>query len=271
MDARMKIIIAVFLLAIVFYFLQFMLEFIKKKEHFTSSYFDDVEESSSERSRLREHFEDAKAAPKEAPADNKPYELRIFILDEIEKLNIADKTIKGNVMEALFSETAMKELEGMTKDQRVAKVKSVYDGAKGAAPAAPAKAPAAQVAPKQSYTDAPSKPDDSGKFIEEKIKAYFSNEVKIDSEPNEQSEQSEQSEPSKESFDDSVLQARVQKAAEKLDVVIHNLKEMKGFLSTKEGYNQPAQTNTRLPELPKVPKDPFLVEGFENIRGYAYY
>lgn len=262
MDARMKIIIAVFLLVIVFYFLQFMLEFVKKKEHFTSSYFDDAE--NYEDKRRVEHFaEDAPKAPAasapkppEPSENNKPYELRIFILDEIEKLNISDKTIKGNVMETLFSETTMKELEGMTKDQRIAKVKAVYDSSKKTeAPAAPAK---------QSYDNMPttgqgkvaqeSAPKDH--FIEESIKSYFSNTVEEPKEP-------VQSPAKKEKFDDSGFHTKVQKASEKLDVVIDNLKEMKGLLSGKESYVGP--------DPPKLPKDPFLVEGFENIRAYAYY
>ena len=249
----MKIIIAVFLLVIVFYFLQFMLEFLKKKEHFTSSYFDDSENYEDRRS--VEHFEEAapKAAPKapESNENSKPYELRIFILDEIEKLNISDKTIKGNVMEALFSETTMKEMDGMTKEQRIAKVKAVYDISNKAAPAA---APAATPAAKPATTGEGKVKQEVKKdhFIEESIKSYFSNTVE---EPNEPTQ--------KEQYNDGGLQTKVQKASEKLDVVIDNLKEMKGILSGKENYSGP--------EIPKMPKDPFLVEGFENIRGYAYY
>jgi hypothetical protein len=257
MDARMKIIIAVFLLVIVFYFLQFMLEFLKKKEHFTSSYFDDSENYEDRRS--VEHFEEAapKAAeaakPAEAPKapesseNSKPYELRIFILDEIEKLNISDKTIKGNVMEALFSETTMKEMESMSKEQRIAKVKAVYDISNKAAPAA-----AAPVAKPATTGQGKVQQETKDHFIEESIKSYFSNTVE---EPNEPTK--------KEQYNDGGLQTKVQKASEKLDVVIDNLKEMKGILSGKENYSGP--------ELPKMPKDPFLVEGFENIRGYAYY
>lgn len=247
----MKIIIAVFLLVIVFYFLQFMLEFLKKKEHFSSSYFDDADDD------REEHFVDAKPvdakpvkqeavvkqeAKPPQPSDSKPYELRIFILDEIEKLNITDKTVKGNVMEALFSETAMKELEGMSKDERAAKVKSIYESAKKA------EAPA-----KQGYDNIPTSgsgtvKQETGKLIEEKIKSYFSNEVDMDEDA-----------PKKERFDDN-LQTKVKQASDKLDVVIDNLKEMKGILAggTKEKYQ---------PEMP-VPQ---TIEGFENIRGYAYY
>ena len=257
----MKIIIAVFLLVIVFYFLQFMLEFLKKKEHFTSTYFDDSE--NYEDRRKVEHFEEVApkaaeaakpaAAPKapEPSENNKPYELRIFILDEIEKLNISDKTIKGNVMEALFSETMMKELEGMSKEQRITKVKAVYDSSNKAGVAAPAEPAAKLPTTGQGKVQQEAKKDN---FIEDSIKSYFTNTVEEPNEP----------EPTKkEQYNDSGLQTKVLKASEKLDVVIDNLKEMKGILTGKENYSGP--------ELPKIAKDPFLVEGFENIRGYAYY
>ena len=110
---RLKIIIIVFVIVVIFYIFQFVYGYMNKKEHFTSAYYDDAE-----------HYEDS---PNKT--DQQPYELRIFILDEIDKLNITDKNLKGNVMESLFSESSMKELEGMTKEQRVQKIKNVSQSA----------------------------------------------------------------------------------------------------------------------------------------------
>jgi nucleoside-diphosphate kinase len=93
MDMRLRIIIIVFVVVVIFYFFQLILGYMNKKEHFTSHYFDDVEK-----------YENAPNVSQEKPVEStKPYELRIFLLDEIEKLNISDKSIKGNIMEKTFS------------------------------------------------------------------------------------------------------------------------------------------------------------------------
>lgn len=271
MDTKMKIVFAVFVLVIVFYVFQFIFDYMKKKEHFTSHYFDDVE-----------HYNDA--PPKEAdkkpvepkkevvmpetPAETKPYELRIFVLDEIEKLNITDKAVKGAVMETLFSESSMKELESMSKEQRIAKVKSVHDtaakgGAATGAVATGAVAGAAVTAAKQAFDQLPvvgssSVSGGSSKGIEDKLKSYFTNVIK--------------EEPVKDHFDGDDIREKVSKASEKLDDVIDNLKEMKQILGGVGGSaDDTPKAKFTLPPFPKAPENAPLIEGFENVRAFAWY
>lgn len=260
MDTKMKIIFAVFVLVIIFYFMQFMLEFMKKKEHFSNRYFDDVE-----------HYEDAPSKPAATPDVMKPYEVRLFLLDEIDKLNITDKSAKGALMETLFSEATMKEFDNLSdskesRDKLSAKVKSVYESVKApsvaAAPvvAAPLTAPKTESAeaPKQvaaadasapaKFENAPEKTDG----FEHKMKAFFAN-----------------NEVGSATLD---LKSKVNKASEKLDVVIDNLQDMKQLLSdsaaSKESYvPSPPSLSSIAPLLKKQE----LIEGFESIRSYATY
>ncbi len=81
---KTRIIIGVFVVVAVFYFAQLLVNFMSKKEHFSTSYFDDVE-----------RYEDA---PPPKTEDNS-YKLRIFLLDEIDKLGESEKSVKGNIME----------------------------------------------------------------------------------------------------------------------------------------------------------------------------
>lgn len=232
MDMRLRIIIIVFVVVVVFYFFQLIFGYMNKKEHFTSHYFDDVE-----------RYENAPTVTQESERseNTKPYELRIFLLDEIDKLNISDKTIKGNVMETLFSESSMNELIKMTKEDRIKKVKEVYDKAQDTS-STPIVKPPEKFVEEKSFDEKLKAHFASGTIHLPEVKDYFENDFKNKSE----------------------------KAISKLDVAITALTDMKDILrgNTKEPY---------IPDIPVVPPTPpkptskELIEGFENVRGFAYY
>ena len=118
MDTKLKIILVIFVVLILFYLCYFIFNYYesktinsvkKTKEAFTLEDDDDVE-----------HYEEPQATTttKEKSSASE-YDQRVFILDEIEKLNIDDKEIKGKLMESLFSEASLKKLETMSsKDKR---------------------------------------------------------------------------------------------------------------------------------------------------------
>jgi hypothetical protein len=271
MDMRLKVIITVFAIVGVFYFFQFIFQYMnKKKEHFTSSYYDDVERyedapvknnfalpslpsPSATSSLSKPPASDTSSAENTshvpvitqtsplsvAPAVNgemstekekeaKSYELRILLLEEIDKLQITDKTIKGNVMESLFSEISMKELQTMSKEQRVQKVKDIYAGASSRTAA-----PTVEVKPS----------------IHDNIKSYFT----VDNLTMPKSPESAKT--------NDVI---IKKASEKIDLVIDNLKDMKNILNGKEEYSE------SYPDKPKQAESSSMIEGFENSRSFAY-
>ena len=228
---KTRIIIGVFVVVAVFYFAQLLVNFMSKKEHFSTSYFDDVE-----------RYEDA-PPPK---AEDNSYKLRIFLLDEIDKLGVSDKSVKGNIMETLFSESKMKELESKTKEERIAIVKKVYEDAK------PAAAPAAIVTQETAVaTDAPTQ-----KTLGDQAKAYFEN---IDM-------------PEIKDYYQNQFQNVASQAGEKLDVAISSLKDIKDILQGKFAKEPYVPDLPVAPKLPgeQAPKKP-VIEGFENIRSFAFY
>ena len=246
MDMKLKIIFAVFVIVVVLYFMQFMIDFMKKKAHLSNRYFDDVE-----------HYEDAPETTKASPSAMEPYKIRLFLLEEIDKLKIEDKNVKGAVMECLFSETTMKEFDKLpdnkdSRDKMAAKVKECQASILNTTASTPAEAPKAPAAepPKSPAAEPPKAPaaepqkapaaEPAKAPVTEAVKAFFAN-------PEGNNE----------------LKAKVNKASEKLDAVIDNLQDMKRLLSDgneKEEY---------VPPYPKLPERSPLIEGFENIRAYA--
>jgi hypothetical protein len=138
MDTKLKIILVIFVVLILFYLCYFMFNYYetktangsvnqKTKEAFTMEDDDDDVE----------HYEEP---PKEKSTSE--YDQRVFILDEIEKLNIDDKEIKGKLMENLFSETTLKKLETMSSKDKRDFINKEHDKL-----ATKEEAPAAQAAP----------------------------------------------------------------------------------------------------------------------------
>lgn len=123
LDLKYKIIIVVFavvmLLYVGHYFVQQLNTTSSKKETFVVD--DDVE-----------HYEEPpaheskEAATTAAPSTSEPkYDLRVLVLDDIEKLRILDKDLKGKLMQEIFNE--LDNLKGMTAAERELYIKKKYD------------------------------------------------------------------------------------------------------------------------------------------------
>lgn len=223
MDMRLKIICAVFAVIVIFYLIQMVTGFMNKKEHFSGSYYDDVE-----------RYEDA--------PPTKPYELRIFILDEIEKLNINDKNLKGNVMETLFSETVMNDLKMMSKEQRIERVKTAHKDAHKPAVSAESVVPTPPKTTPEIPKSAYQEPEDDLPLHLPEIKDYYQNDQRH----------------------------KIKKVSDKLEGVIKGLQDMKGIIDgsdVKETYIQDVPIPPPAPVGPKKE----LIEGFENVRSFAMY
>ena len=226
MDMRLKIIVVVFAIVGVFYFVQFVFGLMgKKKEHFTSDYYDEVE-----------NYEDA---PKPAAAKEEEYDMRIALLEEIDKLPITDSKVKGSVMEAVFSDVSMNKLKDMSKEKRKEEIKTIY----------------------QTITTGDVKQETViKKPVAEQVKSMFTEgSIPV---------------PSFKDYYENDFRNKTNKALDKLDLVIKNLEDMKGILSStpeKEAYVPDLPIPPSLPEKPESKPKPPLIEGFENIREYAFY
>ena len=146
MDLKYKIIIVIFIVLLFLYASYFLFNYYntkatkKTQEAFTIEDDDDVE-----------HYEEPPVSTKKKVDPPSEYDQRVFILDEIEKLNIDDKEIKGKLMETLFSEATLTKMNGMTTKAKNIFIKKEYDSlaapAEPAPPAAPAAPPAEPAAP----------------------------------------------------------------------------------------------------------------------------
>ena len=256
MDTRLKIIITVFAIIVVFYFFQFLFGYMKKKEHFTSSYYDDVE-----------HYENSDKVHQETDNDNEKekYELRIFLLDEIDKLNITDKIVKGNIMETLFSDTSMDNLSKMSKEKRIEQVKNVYQSAVNVKSSVtqetvPTTKNATHIAEEMDEEE-PS-PDMYKKPFENQIKQMFKgSDFKL---------------PNPDDYLSFDHKNRENQFNEKYEHIVETLTQMKELMTN----NKPEPKIPHIPQpLPMVEEftnskaktKGGLIEGFENIKEYATY
>jgi hypothetical protein len=234
MDMRLKIIIVVFAVVVVFYFFQLVFGMMKKKEHFSSHYYDDVET-----------YEDA---PKEKTEE---YDLRIALLNEIDKLDISDSKVKGSVMESVFSDATMKKLKDMPKDKRKEEVKNIYQSVVG-----DGKTVKQEVVPPGNVPPGNVPPGNVNVIEKKPIAEQMRDVVQSASIPM----------PNLKDYYENDFRNKTSKALDKLDVVITNLQDMKSILSgneSKEPYI--AELPTPPPSLMKE-----TIEGFENVRGFAY-
>lgn len=118
MHIKYKITIFVFLALVFLYFLHFVITYDRTKETFVEE--DDIE-----------HYEEPKVVPSSAKPASTTYDMRIMILDDIEKLNLTDKSLKGKLMQDVFAdEAALKALESNTSEDRIAFVKSKLEALK---------------------------------------------------------------------------------------------------------------------------------------------
>lgn len=118
---KYKITIFVFLGIIFLYFLHFVITYDRtKKETFVDE--DDIE-----------HYEEPTTIqpPSKPVSTSTTYDMRILILDDIEKLNLTDKTLKGQLMQEIFAdETSLKTMDSKTAEERMTFVKSKLDALK---------------------------------------------------------------------------------------------------------------------------------------------
>lgn len=120
---KYKVIIVIFIIIALLYagqyFITHMNSTTQKKETFVDD--DDVE-----------HYEEppvvaakGTGAPPAAATDVK-YDLRILVLDDIEKMHIIDKEVKGKLMQDIFAHD-MDTLKDMNADERAKFIKNKYD------------------------------------------------------------------------------------------------------------------------------------------------
>lgn len=126
MDMKFKIIILVFVVIALLYAVHFMLTQLNAKTTKTETFIidDDVE-----------HYEDP--VKTDAPVKPKPetrsdktqekYNTRVLILDDIEKMDITDKEIKGKLMEYLFTPESVSKIDSMSNTERSIFIQSKYD------------------------------------------------------------------------------------------------------------------------------------------------
>lgn len=121
---KFKIIILVFIVIALLYAVHFVLTQLdkgKKKETFVID--DDVE-----------HYEDPvvtspkpKADAKEDTKSETKYDTRVLILNDIEKMDINNKEIKGQLMEYLFASDVIAKISSMANNERSIFIQSKYD------------------------------------------------------------------------------------------------------------------------------------------------
>lgn len=233
METKIKIIILVFTVIVVFYLFQFIFKMMQKKEHFSASYYDDVE-----------GYEDAPEKEKYESKDEE-YDLRISLLNEIDKLEITNNKVKGSVMESVFSEVSMKKMKSMSAEKRKEEVRNIYQAAMNEATATVV----AQEAP----------PPIVIQPVNETIKSMFENGPEV---------------PELRDYYQNDARNNARQAALKLDHAIESLKEMKDILSGRASDKEPYIPDIPMPPRPKEyykeekPKTQ-LIEGFENVPSYA--
>ncbi len=248
MDMKLKIIILVFIIIALLYAVYFIVnqlnENSKKKETFIID--DDVE-----------HYEDpvVKTPPEKktvkTEAESDKYDTRVLILNDIEKMDITDKEIKGKWMEYLFTSDVINKISSMANTERSIFIRSKYDLLKTG----------------QNLT--------SSETTEKKEKAEFSS--------SQTSEPAPVVPPPSKKISSSVydglsntnrdLLTKTEEALEYIQKVQTNIQQMQENIKSKAVYIDKLPEGYREPELP-VPKvvEGFQdgpISGFENVKNYA--
>lgn len=241
MDTKMKIIILVFTVVVVFYLFQFIFKMMQKKEHFSANYYDDVE-----------GFEDAPEKEKYESKDEE-YDLRISLLNEIDKLEITNNKVKGSVMESVFSEVSMTKMKSMSPEKRKEEIRNIYQAAVN------------QASPAVTQETAPVVTNPSTSTV---VKSMFENAPPL---------------PTIQDYNMNDARNKTMQAVEKLESAIESLKDMKNILQQGGNIKNKEPYIPDLP-IPPMPKKEFmeeeepevkaaattpLIEGFENVPSYA--
>jgi len=228
MDLKLRIIIAFFSVIALFYICQFIISYMSKKEHFSSRYYDDVEkyedapvaDKSADKSKISDAPNESRdASNKSDSTDN--YDLRIFLLKQIDTLNITDSKVKASVMEKLFTPDSMKELKSMSNEQRIKKVNDVYHEVHN-----------------DKIIEKTIEVDKDTEALHNQIKNTFNANISP-----------EVALPQVKDYFDNDFKNRVDKASDKLDNVIDGLKDLKDILKG----NDSTKKENYIPDLPAPP------------------
>lgn len=227
MDLKLRIIIAFFSAIALFYICQFIISYMSKKEHFSSRYYDDVEkyEDAPATSRISEEPNETTKADAKPDAKSDNYDLRIFLLQQIDTLNITDSKVKASLMEKLFTPDSMSQLKPMSNEQRIQKVNDVFHEVEG-----------------NKIEEKSVKVDTESESLHNQIKNNFN------------AEKDKVEFPGIKDYFENDFNNRINKASDKLDNVIEGLTDLKDIL---KGSNS-KQKEQYIPDLP-VPK-PIKVE-----------
>ena len=124
MDMKIKIIIVIFVAIAFLYVGHFIINYMAKttKQEGFMERFNDIEDV--------EHYEEPQELPKKATGKTQgssKYDQRILVLDDIEKIKITDKDLKGKLMEILFDDEMLKQISDMSASERLTYIKKKYE------------------------------------------------------------------------------------------------------------------------------------------------
>jgi len=265
MDMRLKIIVVVFVVIAILYGIHFMLTYMgKKKETFV----DDLMEDDVE------HYEDVSKPTKESDpkAQESKYAQRILVLDDIEKLHITDKEVKGKLIEYVFMDTVFDDLTKKTSSERYDAIEKKYQELQKegstqtppppvpSSPPQPSSAPLSPTVPSVPQTQTNPSSIPAGEPVEApKLPEQDQKREHLAAAPTQVQKTSM----------DADLVKKTQEALNHLQYVENGLNEIHNYArNIKIPYKEPM-----LPDFPKL-HDPVkdmkeLIEGFENVQSYG--
>jgi hypothetical protein len=217
----------------------------KKKEAFTL-FDDDVE-----------HYEEPKASNKKSSittSEETKYDLRVLILDDIEKLKINDKDTKGKLMEIMFNEDALKKTASMSNNQRIDFINEKYKSINSSVD-------------KSSFANDENKSKENSKENEESSVPEKKTQTDVKADSN--------------SAISIELIHMTADAITKLETAQTNLQAVQASIKDVQKYaakidksgskiDIASKSGFRMPSIPEpIDIEPFVIEGFENIQGFA--
>lgn len=263
MDIKYRIVISIFIIVILFYFVQFVITYMKsfkKRESFTNEYYDDVEHYEEPKtSTKKSSFKDD--APNQKTADDKMQSLRLSLLTQIQE--VQDKEVKGNLLEYLFSDTMLNKLNAMSAAEQTTFVKGAITDLSGktstpsalSAPSAPS-APTKTSEPTNSITHSETTPSPQPVVVEKK--SPFTLDL-----------------PSYKDYYENGSENMTHQISEALDNVSKSLANAgKGITDIKSIFvNKTPAKEPYIPSLPKLPIADVGVEtfvnGYENVKSWG--
>lgn len=279
MDMKFKIIIVVFIVIGLLYAVHFVstqLDKTKKRETFIIDedveHYEEPVKSDSSKSDLKTKT-DVNHDTKESTSESK-YDTRVLILNDIEKMNISDKEIKGKLMEYLFASDKIAKISTMANTERSIFIQSKYDLLKTGAKL-----------DVSNETSESSESSESSETIVKKVKAEFSNSdsnqtapVIVPSAPKSNKISSDIYDGLSESNKNLLSKTEealegILKAQSSIQQIQENLKSRAIYVDKlPEGYREPDIPDPdKLIEKAKKTIEGFQdkISGFENIRSYA--